>query len=73
MAQQSGLGVAGEGEALDLDDSGDVSMPVGVGQLVCGIEDGVARRLQQGGVTTESHLHRRRVEPLEDVADRENM
>jgi hypothetical protein len=40
MAQQPGPGVAGEDIALDPDDSGDVGMPVGVGQFAGGIEDG---------------------------------
>jgi len=40
VAQQSGLGVAGIDAALDLDDGGHVRVPVGVGQLVGGIEDG---------------------------------
>ncbi len=40
IAQQPGFGVAGEGEALDPDDGGDVGMPVGVGQRVGGLEDG---------------------------------
>jgi hypothetical protein len=40
MAQQPGLGVAGVDVALNTDDGGDVRMPIGVGQLVCGIEDG---------------------------------
>ncbi len=40
MAQQPGLGVAGVDVALNPDDGGDMRMPVGVGQLVCGIEDG---------------------------------
>ena len=39
MAQQPGLGVAGVDAALDPDDGGDVWMPVGVSQLVGGIED----------------------------------
>ena len=40
MAQQPGRGVAGVDGALDLDDGGDVGMPVGVGQRVGGREDG---------------------------------
>jgi len=40
MAQQSGLGVAGIDVAFNTDDSGDMWIPVGVGQLVGGIEDG---------------------------------
>ena len=40
MAQQPGLGVAGVDAALDPDNGRHVRMPVGVGQLVCGIEDG---------------------------------
>jgi hypothetical protein len=40
VAQQSGCGVAGEDIALDPDDGRDLAMPVGVGQLVGGIEDG---------------------------------
>ena len=40
MAQQPGLGVAGVDVALYPDDGGDVQMPVGVGQFVCGLEDG---------------------------------
>jgi len=39
VAQQSGLGVACVDVALDPDDGRHVRMPVGVGQLVCGIED----------------------------------
>jgi len=39
VAQQPGFGVAGVDVALDLDDGGDMWMPAGVGQLVCGIED----------------------------------
>jgi len=39
-AQQPGLGVAGVDVALNPDDGGDMRVPVGVGQLVCGIEDG---------------------------------
>ena len=38
-AQQPGCGISGEDEALDPDDSGDVGMPVGVGQPVGRIED----------------------------------
>jgi hypothetical protein len=38
-AQQAGPGIAGEDIALDLDDSGDMGVPVGVGQFVDGIED----------------------------------
>ena len=38
--QQAGCGVAGEDITLDPDDGGDVGMPVGVGQLAGGIEDG---------------------------------
>jgi len=40
VAQQPGFGVAGVDGSLDLDDSGDVWMPVGIGQRVSGIEDG---------------------------------
>jgi len=40
VAQQPGLGVAGVDVALDLDDGGDVRMLVGVGQSVCGLENG---------------------------------
>lgn len=40
VAQQPGLGVAGEDIALDPDDGGEVGMPIGVGQFVGGIEDG---------------------------------
>ena len=40
VAQQSGFGVAGVDGSLDLDDGGDVWMPVGIGQRVGGIEDG---------------------------------
>ncbi len=40
MAQQPGLGVAGVDVAFDPDDGDEVRMPAGVGQLVCGIEDG---------------------------------
>jgi hypothetical protein len=39
VAQQPGLGIAGEDIALDPDDGGDVGVPVGVGQFVSGIED----------------------------------
>ena len=40
MAQQPGLGIAREDVALDPDDGGDMRVPVGAGQLACGIEDG---------------------------------
>ena len=40
MAQQPGFGIAGIDLAFDPDDGGDMRVPVGVGQLVCGIEDG---------------------------------
>ena len=40
MTQQPGLGVSGVNVALDLDDGGDVRMPVGVGQSVCRLENG---------------------------------
>lgn len=40
MVQQPSCGVAGEDSALDTDDGGNVGMPVGVYQLVGGIEDG---------------------------------
>jgi hypothetical protein len=40
MAQQPGFGVAGVDVALDPDDGGDMRMPVGVGQCVCGLENG---------------------------------
>ena len=40
MAQQPGLGVAGVDVTLNPDDGGDMRVPVGAGQLVCGIEDG---------------------------------
>jgi len=40
VAQQPGLGVAGVDIALDLDDGGDMRVPVGVGQLVGRIKDG---------------------------------
>ncbi len=41
MAQQPGLGVACVDVALNLDDGGDMRVPVGAGQLACGMEDGV--------------------------------
>ena len=40
MAQQPGLGVACVDVALNLDDGGDMRVPVGAGQLACGMEDG---------------------------------
>ena len=40
MAQQPDLGVADVDVALDPDDGGHVRLPVGVGQLAFGVEDG---------------------------------
>jgi len=40
VAQQPSLGAACVDVAIDPDDGGDMRVPVGVGQLVCGIEDG---------------------------------
>jgi len=40
MAQQPGFGVAGVDVAFNPDDGRHVRMPVGIGQLVSGIEDG---------------------------------
>jgi hypothetical protein len=40
VAQQPGFGVAGVDGSFDLDDGGNVRMPVGIGQLIGGIEDG---------------------------------
>jgi hypothetical protein len=40
VAQQPGLGIASEDIARNTDDGIDVGMPVGIGQLVGGIEDG---------------------------------
>jgi hypothetical protein len=40
VAQQPGLGIAGEDLARNTDDSGDVGMPVAIGQFAGGIEDG---------------------------------
>jgi len=40
VAQQPGLGVACVDAAFDLDDGGDMRMPVGLGQRACGFEDG---------------------------------
>ena len=39
VAQQPGSGIAGVDGSLDLDDGGDVRMPVGIGQRVGRIED----------------------------------
>ena len=39
VAEHPGGGVACEDVALDADDGGDVGMPVGSGEFVCGIED----------------------------------
>jgi len=40
VAQQPGLRVAGVDVAFDPDDGGNMRVPVGVGQLAIGVEDG---------------------------------
>ncbi len=40
VVQQPGLGVAGVDVPFNPDDGSDMGVPVGVGQLVCGIKDG---------------------------------
>ncbi len=40
VAQQPGLGIACVDVALNPDDGGDMRVPVGVGQLAIGVEDG---------------------------------
>jgi hypothetical protein len=62
VAQQPGPGVGGEDLALDADYGGDVGVPVGIGQVVDGIQhaDGAALVAVAAAVAASDRAERRR-------------